>query len=169
LPDALKHLVARLDSPSAEVRDAARSSLAEFNFIRYRAMFDLLDEEAQRTTGSLVYKVDSSACDRLIEELTSPSVTSRIRGIEMAVAMQASQDVVEVLIELSVHENVAVREEAVTALGHCHGTRVVEALEEAARDSNRSVAEAAVHSLNRSRTVAVTEKNQGTAASRKLR
>jgi HEAT repeat protein len=169
LPDALQHLVARLDSPSAEVRDAARSSLAEFNFIRYRAMFDLLDDEAQRTTGALVYKVDNSACDRLIEELTSPSVTSRIRGIEMAVAMQASQDVVEVLIELSVHENVAVREEAVAALGHCHGTRAVEALEEAARDSNRSVAEAAAHSLNRLKTIAGTEKSQGAAASRKLR
>ena len=42
LPDSLKRLIRLLDSPSAEVRDAARSSLAEFNFVRYRAMFDLL-------------------------------------------------------------------------------------------------------------------------------
>ena len=47
LPDALQRLVALLDSPSSEVRDAARSSLAEFNFIRYRAMFDLLDERCR--------------------------------------------------------------------------------------------------------------------------
>jgi hypothetical protein len=169
LPDALKQLVARLDSTSAEVRDAVRSSLAEFNFIRYRAMFDLLDEEAQRTTGVLVYKVDGSACDRLIDELTSPSVTSRIRGIEMAAAMQATQDVVDLLIELSGHENVAVREEAVTALGHCHGTGVVEALEESTRDANRSVAEAAVHSRNRLQLSAAKDKDLGAASPRKLR
>jgi HEAT repeat protein len=43
LPDALPTLVALLDAPQSEVRDAARSSLAEFNFVRYRAMFELLD------------------------------------------------------------------------------------------------------------------------------
>ena len=61
LPNALQMLVARLDAPSIEVRDAARSSLAEFNFVRYRAMFDLLDEHAVRTTGALVRQVDHSA------------------------------------------------------------------------------------------------------------
>ena len=69
LPDALRLLVSLLDSRSVEVRDAARTSLAEFNFVRYRAMFDLLDEKAVRTTGLLVHKVDHAVRDGLMQEL----------------------------------------------------------------------------------------------------
>jgi hypothetical protein len=149
LPDALQRLVALLDSPSSEVRDAARSSLAEFNFIRYRAMFDLLDEEAARTTGKLVHKVDNTAIQKLSEELTSPSLTTRLRGIEMAVAMAAADDVQLQLIQLARHEIGTVRKEAVLALGHCERGDARKALEAAARDSVGSVVEAARQSLAR--------------------
>jgi HEAT repeat protein len=154
LPDALKVLVSLLDSPSLELRDAARSSLAEFNFVRYRAMFDLLDDAAIRSTGVLVHKVDDTAIDGLIEELTSPSVTSRLRGIEMAVAMQATQDVCAQLVELAKHENVAVRKEALGALADCTGPRVVEVLQLAASDKNHSIAETARQSLAHHRQMA---------------
>ena len=69
LPDALRLLVSLLDSRSIEVRDAARTSLTEFNFARYRAMFDLLDEKAVKTTGVLVHKVDHAVRDGLMQEL----------------------------------------------------------------------------------------------------
>jgi HEAT repeat protein len=149
VPNALSLLVAELNSPSIEIREAARSSLAEFNFVRYRAMFDLLDDEAARTTGILVRQVDPSVREKLEEDLTAPSISTRKRGIEMAVAMKAIQDVSDQLVELARHENVALRTDAVTALGHAEGPRVVEALTAAARDSNRSVADAAQHSLSR--------------------
>ena len=151
LPQALKVLVGLLDSPSLEVREAARSSLAEFNFVRYRAMFDLLDENALKTTGLLVHKVDHAAVEGLIEELTSPSVSSRLRGIEMAIAMQATQDVCEQLVELAKHENVAVRNEALAALADCTGPQVLEVLELAAGDANHGIAETAQRSLARRR------------------
>src|SRR6185503_12095818 len=93
VPDALQRLVTLLDSRLPEVRDAARSSLAEFNFTRYRTMFDLLDEQSAKTTGILVHKVDNSAQHKLIEELSSPSIATKLRGIEMAVAMEAADDV----------------------------------------------------------------------------
>jgi HEAT repeat protein len=147
VPEALKVLVGFLDSPSLEVRDAARSSLAEFNFVRYRAMFDLLDENAIKTTGLLVHKVDDKAVDGLLEELTSPSVSSRLRGIDMAVAMQATQDVCGQLVELAKHENVSVRKEALAALAYCTGPAVVEVLELAVHDKNHSIAETAQQSL----------------------
>jgi HEAT repeat protein len=149
VPNALSVLVAELNSPNIEIRDAARSSLAEFNFVRYRAMFDLLDDEALRTTGVLVRQVDPHARQKLIEELTAPSISTRMRGIEMAVAMGATHDVCDQLIELARHENLALRKEAVAALGHAEGPRVVEALTAAVRDSNRSVAESARQSLAR--------------------
>jgi hypothetical protein len=147
LPNALQLLVARLEAPALEVREAARSSLAEFNFVRYWAMFDLLDEHVARTTGVLVRQIDPTASEKLVSELSSPSITARLRGIEVAVAMEATRDVREQLLELVRHENPAVRKEAVTALAHTSGPRVLEALELATRDSNHSVAEAARQSL----------------------
>jgi HEAT repeat protein len=147
LPDALKLLVSRLDSPAVEVRDAVRSSLAEFNFDRYKAMFDLLDEEAARTTGRLVHKVDQSTHLKLLEELSSPSVSTRLRAIEMAVAMAAADDIYTQLTELARHENAAVREEAVLALAHCHRPGSLHVLATATHDPNGMVAEAARASL----------------------
>ncbi len=147
VPDALAALVSLLDSRSPEVRDAARSSLAEFNFTRYRTMFDLLDEQSARTTGVLVRKVDHSVAQKLADELLSPSITSKLRGIEMAVAMAATSDVRQQLIDLVRHENVAVRKEAVAALANCRGEPVVATLKSAAADPNHSIAETAQQSL----------------------
>jgi HEAT repeat protein len=147
--DALTILVSLLDSRSIEVRDAARTSLAEFNFIRYRSMFDLLDERAVKSTGVLVHKVDYGARDGLLQELASPSMSSRLRGIEMAVAMNAAEDVADRLIELSRSDSVTVRQEAVAALGLCRGPRVLSALQLATSDISQSVREAAAASLER--------------------
>ncbi len=110
-------------------------------------MFDLLDEQSARTTGILVHKVDHSVQQKLAEELSSPSITSKLRGIEMAIAMDAADDVRQQLIDLVSHENVAIRKEAVTALAHCHGDRVLATLKSAVSDPNHSVAEAAKQSL----------------------
>jgi hypothetical protein len=110
-------------------------------------MFDFLDEQAARTTGALVRQVDHSTRDKLTEDLTSPSVSTRLRGIEMSVAMGAVEDVREQLIVLARHETATVRKEAVTALAHSTGAGATEALELAMRDSNRSVADAARQSL----------------------
>jgi hypothetical protein len=162
IPDALQLLVARLESSCGEVRDAARSSLAEFNFVRYRAMFDLLDEHAARTTGALVRQVDHSARDKLVEELTSPSPPARMRGIEMAVAMGAVEDVREQVIALSRHENAALRKEAVAALAFATGPGVVDALDFAVRDTNQSVADAARQSLARRKSSGPTAQNPST-------
>jgi HEAT repeat protein len=149
IPDALKTLVGLLDDRSTEIRDAARASLAEFNFARYRSMFDLLDESAAKTTGALVHKVDAAARSGLVEELASPSVTARIRGIEMAVAMGAAQDVCPQLIELSRNENTALRQEAVAALGSCHGGGAENAILIALKDAHPSVRDAAADALAR--------------------
>jgi HEAT repeat protein len=154
IANALQLLVAQLDSPFAEVRDAARSSLAEFNFVRYRSMFDLLDEKAARTTGILVRQVDSSVRDKLIEDLTSASLTTKQRAIEMTLAMGAADDVRDQLIALTHHENAAVRKEAVTALEFASGADVTLALEFAVRDPITSVADTARQIVARQKTAA---------------
>jgi hypothetical protein len=152
VPDGLQRLVAFLDSSSHEIREAARSSLAEFNFTRFRTMFDLLDAQAARTTGILVHKVDHTAQQQLIDELSSPSLTSKLRAIEMAIAMDATADVEDQLIELLTNENVALRKEVVAALAHCHTNRAAEALEFAMSDPVASIADAAREALIECRT-----------------
>jgi hypothetical protein len=147
VPDALQRLVRLLDAPAAEVRNAARTSLAEFNFIRYKSMFDLLDSEAARTTGRLVHKVDDTAIQKLQEELSSPAISARLRAIEMAIAMAATDDVEPHLIELANNENVVIRKEALLALGHSHRAETIRTLERAALDPNRTIADAARISL----------------------
>jgi HEAT repeat protein len=147
VPDALQRLVALLDSSLPEVRDAARSSLAEFNFTRYRTMFDVLDEQSARTTGVLVHKVDNTVQQKLAEELLAPSVTTKLRGIEMAIAMEATDDVRQQLVDLASHENLSVRKEAISALAYCHGEPVIATMKRAANDPIHSIAEAARDSL----------------------
>jgi HEAT repeat protein len=151
LPDSLKQLIHLLDSPSAEVRDAARSSLAEFNFVRYRAMFDLLSDEAAHSTGVLVHKVDTTANQKLAEDLSSPSISTRLRGIEMAVAMAAADDLEPQLIALTHHENAALRKEAILALAHCTRPECESVLEAASHDHNGTIADAARQSLSQRR------------------
>jgi HEAT repeat protein len=161
LPDALPMLVRMLDSPAPEVREAARSSLSEFNFVRYRTMFDLLDEKTLRTTGALVNRVDPSSYFRLAEELSSPSASHRRRGIAMAVAMDAASDVRDKLIALSEDEEVSVRVEAVAALRHCRGLEVMSALQLALHDPHRAVREAATASLAAIRAPSQRAEHQG--------
>lgn len=149
--DSLTTLVALLDSPQSEIRDAARSSLAEFNFVRYRAMFELLDEKTLRTTGRLVLKVDESSHQRLAEELSSPSPASRRRGIAMTAAMDAVDDLRDLLATLAEDEEAGVRLDAVAALGQGSGPRVISALTLATQDPHLSVRDAAAISLEKVR------------------
>ncbi len=58
IPGALNRLIELLDGPNEIVRETARHSLTEFNFDRYLAAYDMLDDEVRRTTGALVKKVN---------------------------------------------------------------------------------------------------------------
>jgi HEAT repeat protein len=143
LPNAMERLVTLLDNPAPEVRDAARSSLAEFNFFRFRSAFEIMDERTRRRVGPLVRKVDPSSTARLIDLLDSPSMTTRLRGLEMTIAMEASDDVFGLLVQLLRDPDLGVRTEAVTALGKCHKPEALLMLRNAARDPILSVREAA--------------------------
>jgi HEAT repeat protein len=150
-PDAMKLLVECLDSHAVEVRETARATLAEFNYVRYRGMFDLLDELGAQSTGRLVRKVDENALPGLLEDLSSPSISARLRAIEMAVAMDATGDASDQIIALASSENLELRQQAIAALGSCSGPKVEEALELAAGDSHHVVREAAERSLKQVR------------------
>jgi HEAT repeat protein len=147
VPNSMERLVGFLDHPAPEVRDAARSSLAEFNFMRYESAFESFDEQVRKITGRLVRKVDRSATHRLIVLLTSPSPSTRFRGLEMVVAMEHADAVLPQLIALSTDRDLDVRTEAMTALGLCSAEEALEALERAEQDPNPSVRDAAAAAI----------------------
>jgi HEAT repeat protein len=147
IPGMLSRLIDLLESPQLVVRQAARKSLAEFSFKRFVGAFDMLDEEVRRSTGALVKKVDPQAVALLQTELRARVRTRRLRGLLIARAMDAVEEVELLVIELLKDEDHLVRAEAATALASSSSDDSREALEEALGDRSLVVQEAAKKSL----------------------
>lgn len=147
--DAMERLVALLDHPAVEVRDAARSSLAEFNFTRYRGAFDTMDEATRYKIGRLVAKVDPTSVPRLAESLLSPALSTKLRSLEMVEAMDVADLVFDRLALLIEDPDIGVRTDAATALGASHQLEALQILYRAEEDPSHSVREAASRSIER--------------------
>jgi HEAT repeat protein len=155
-PGAMEKLVAMLDSPEVEVREAARSSLSEFSFARYQASFDGLDPAVRRNTGKLVLKVDPNALPRLTEMLSSASVAVKRRALEMTAAMGATANVCDLLIALADDQDLMVRVDALNALGLSTNPKALAVLHKAEHDPHRAVRDAAQAGLRNHATYADT-------------
>jgi HEAT repeat protein len=149
IPGALARLVEMLESSHEVVRRAVRDSLAEFNFRRFLAAFDMLDDEVRRSTGAMVKKIDPDAVRALKEELAAKSRTRRLRAIAAAVSMGSVPDLEHAFIERLTDEDHVVRAEAARGLSYCDTMPVHQALQEARADRSLVVREAAEESLER--------------------
>ncbi len=147
IPGTLARLIDLVASPHLPVRAAARESLAEFSFENYLARYELMDDDARRSTGDVVAKVDLTAIDGLKQELSSLVRRRRLRAIEVAAAMGATARVVDSLLELLEDEDHMVRAAAVAALADCSPMDVRDALLEALGDRSHAVQSAARDSL----------------------
>lgn len=147
--DAMERLVTLLDHPAIEVRDAARTSLAEFNFTRYRGAFDTMDEATRNKIGRLVAKVDPTAIPRLAEALTSPALSNKLRSLEMVHAMDVADLLFDRLAFLIDDPDVGVRTDAAIVLGESHQLEALQLLYRAEEDASPSVREAASRSIER--------------------
>ncbi len=145
--DAMERLVVLLDHHAPEVRDAARSSLAEFNFSRFRGAFDTMDDDTRQKIGHLVAKVDPTAVTRLAELLTSPSLSTKLRALEMVQAMDVADTVFERLAQLLDDPDVGVRADAAAVMGGCRRFEALQLLYQAEDDPSHSVREAASRSV----------------------
>jgi HEAT repeat protein len=148
VPGALPRLLELLDSRYEVVREAVRESLAEFQFKRFLANYDSLEPATRASTAPLVRKIDPQCLPQLAEEMKSASRTRRLRGIEMAVAMNAPRDVESTLIELLSDEDHMVRAAAARAMEHCTSPASRQALQRSLSDRSPLVQEAARQSLN---------------------
>jgi HEAT repeat protein len=147
IPGALNRLVELVDSPHEVVRTAACGALTEFNFQRYLSAFDLLAPEVRRTTGELVKRIDRLALEQLRNELVSPSRSRRLRGLEVAVAMNAVAQLDQCVFELAQDSDHFIRSEAARALIHINTERSRQALHDLLLDRSVSVQQAAARSL----------------------
>lgn len=149
IPGALHKLVEMLTSPHEIVQNAVHAALSEFTFPRFLATFEMMDSETRYVTGSLVKRVDEDAVGQLQVELTSLSRTRRIRGLELAVAMQMTREVEEEIIALSTDSDHFIRAASAQALVRVNSSRGVERLRELRMDRAASVREAVEDALAR--------------------
>ncbi len=147
IPGALGRLIDSVDSIHEPVRQAARSSLSEFNFDRFQAAFDMLEEDVRQSTGVLVRKVNDDYVESLKREMGARSRIRRLRSIAMTVAMRAVPDVEDGLLDMLADDDHVVRTEAAKALAFAESPTAREALQEALGDRSTSVQEAAQQSL----------------------
>ena len=143
IPNALALLVELIDSPHEAVRQAARESLSEFRLARFLETYDMLDEETRARTGQLVKRVDPDAVAGLAEQLRSTSRTRRVRGVAMAVAMGAVQELEDELAALLTAEDQYVRAEVLRLLAPCDSPKIRDAVRELLRSESAVVQKAA--------------------------
>lgn len=144
---AMQILIEALDSSDENVREVARGHLAEFDFKRYLAAFDLLKDDVRRSTGILVAKVDVTATRQLVEELRSPSRRRRIRAMQMAGILGVVPEMEDPLIEQLGESDFLMRVTAAQLLGSIPTERTKEILRRLLMDSSTAVREAAHSSL----------------------
>lgn len=147
IPGAIARLIQFLDSPHEVIREAARDSLQEFNFERFLASFDMMDEDIRRSTGKLVLRVDPTVLDRLADELKAPSRTRRMRGLEIANTMQVVDRIEALVIELLGDQDHFIRADAAESLQGCNTALARQALRTAMSDRSAAVREAAEMAL----------------------
>lgn len=153
IPGAVQRLVELLNDSHAMVREAVVEALAEFTFQRFVSAFDMLDKDTRTTTGALVKRVDRDAIGQLQVELTSLSRSRRLRGLEIAVAMQAAREVEEEILNLSADSDHFVRVASIPALIHINSPQTRNRLEELRMDRAASVQEAAEQALASARAI----------------
>ncbi|MCA9102629.1 MAG: HEAT repeat domain-containing protein, partial [Planctomycetales bacterium] len=147
IPGVLSRLLDFAESPHDVVRTALRKTLDEFNFERFFASFDKLDDQVRDTTASLVRRIDHRAAELLGRELASPSPTRRLQALAVADVMGLVSEVEQRIIDLLDDTDHAVRGEVVRVLASSPSDQAVQALLKALGDSNDLVREAAEASL----------------------
>jgi HEAT repeat protein len=89
-----------------------------------------------------------SSPQRLGELLGAPSISTKMRALEMVGAMGAADSVIEHLAPLVTHADPAVRTEAVAILGTCRHADPLPLLREAEQDPVSYVRDAASRSID---------------------
>ena len=148
IPNAMEMLVERLDSPIAEVRQAARGELAGFDVYRALEIFDHLDPRMRTAVGRLVQKIDPQTPQKLKGEMLTAIRSKRIRAARAALVMNLHVDVADALLAMARDSDNLVRRTAAEVLGKVHSREAIEMLLELINDGSPRVRETAAAALD---------------------
>jgi hypothetical protein len=147
VPEALRLLIERLDSPLPAVREAARGELNGFNLGLLLNIFDHLDPKVCRRCGVLLRKIDPECQQKLIEELNNPIQRRRIRAARAARQLGLAREVQSCLLLMLSDADSQVRRTVAEILADIPNANVVAGLTALLNDPSPRVREAAEQSL----------------------
>lgn len=147
MPNALTKLIELLEHNHPSVREAAQHSLREFSFERYVDVFDRINAQVRKQSGELVKRVNPKLAESLHAEMLERGRARRLRGMEIAAALELVNECESAIIELCQDEDHAVRCEAARLLQECPSTASRRQLRTLLSDSSSAVANMAEQSL----------------------
>ncbi len=147
VPEALRLLIERLDSPLAAVREAARGELNSFNLDLLLSIFEHLDRNICLRAGALVQKIDPDCHQKLVAELNNPVRRRRMRAARAASKLGLSHEVQPCLVAMLSDADSQVRRTAAEVLADLPNAEVVAALSAVLNHSSPRVREAEEQSL----------------------
>jgi hypothetical protein len=147
VPEALRLLIERLDSPLVAVREAAREELDSFNLELLLDIFDHLDPAVCLRAGALMQKIDPDCHQKLVAELSHPVQRRRIRAARAARRLGLAHEVQPSLLAMLSDADTQVRRTAAEVLADVPNAEVVAGLSALLTDSSPRVRETAEQSL----------------------
>ncbi len=147
VPQTFQLLIERLDSPSDEVQEAARTELSGFGLDTMLGLFEHLDPEMCLRCGTLLQKIDPEIVNRLLRELASPIRQKRIRVARAVGAMGLQRLVLPGLLAILEDSDAHVRRTGVELLENVRDPLVVRAMTLLADDPSPRVRDAAARVL----------------------
>ncbi len=147
VPETFALLLNRLDSPLAEVRQAARQELSDFNLERVLGMLDVLDPSTAVRVGQLLRKIDADADAKLERELAGSIRPRRIRAAQAIVKLGFEDTLLQPLLLLADDGDFQLRRMTAELLESVIVPEVLIVLERLTADPHPRVRETAVHAL----------------------
>ena len=147
IPQAFGLLIERLDSPMAEVQEAARAELGDFNLKRLLDLFDQLPGPTCVQSGKLIQKINPESLNDLRREMCSPMRSKRIRATRLCLAIEVHELMTDALIRQLDDEDSVVRRTAIEVLGHIPRSDSIAALRRMLEDASARVRDQAELSL----------------------
>lgn len=140
-------MVQLLDHPDPAVVHGLRMVMRPLHIDQILEEVNNLKDTNRRRLGGLVRRIDPSAVQTLGDELRNPVLARRARAIRVAIACDAVDPLVELLIHSAMHDHRDARLLAIAALAEATDNESLEALEKLARGPASALKDAAEEAL----------------------
>jgi HEAT repeats len=149
IPNAMELLLGRLDSPSPEVRQAARGELGDFDMMRVLDLFPHLEARLYASVGQVVRKTDPRCLETLANEMRHAIRRRRVLAAHAALAFQMQVEVFDALFDMARDPDNLIRRTAADVLGSIDTPEALAVLNDLRHDPSQRVREAVQATLDK--------------------